>query len=49
MKDGNWGYIDSKGDTIINFEYKDANNFSEDLASVCKNGKYGYINKKEKL
>jgi hypothetical protein len=34
MKDGKWGYIDSKGNTAIQFQFKGAMPFSEGLAIV---------------
>lgn len=45
-KDGKWGYIDKKGNVVIDFIYEKANDFSEGLASVGKDGKAGYINAK---
>lgn len=45
-KDGKWGYIDKKGNVVIDFIYEKANDFSEGLASVEKDGKAGYINAK---
>ena len=40
-----FGYIDKSGKEVIPFEYDDADNFSEGLARVMKNGKCGYIDK----
>lgn len=52
-----WGYINTKGEVIIPFEYdggndanefgkmEDVGDFSEGLAYVCRNGKWGYIDK----
>ena len=45
-KDGKWGYIDKKGNVIIDFIYENAGDFSEGLAPVKKDGKAGYINTK---
>jgi len=40
-----YGYINEDYSIAIDFEYTDANSFSEDLALVKQFGKYGYINK----
>lgn len=45
-KDGKWGFIDKKGNVVIDFIYEYAGNFLEGLASVKKDGKAGYINAK---
>jgi hypothetical protein len=46
-KKGLYGFIDTDGEQIVPFIYKEANNFSEGLAVVQnKEGKYGYIDKK---
>ena len=43
-----WGYINRKGEYVINPQFEDANFFSEDgLARIMSgNGKIGYINRK---
>ncbi|MCS6955111.1 MAG: WG repeat-containing protein, partial [Candidatus Calescibacterium sp.] len=39
-----WGYVDSKGQYVINSQFEDAYNFSEGLALVkSADGKYGFI------
>ncbi len=44
--DGKWGYINSKGESVITPRYKDANFFYEGLACVkTTDGKIGYIDK----
>jgi len=45
-KDGYCGYIDSKGEVVIPFQYSSARAFREGLAAVESNGKWGFINKK---
>lgn len=45
-EDGLWGYINSKGEKIIEPRFYSASEFSEGLASVRSNGTYGYINLK---
>ena len=45
-KDGKWGYIDKKGNIVIDCVYEKAQDFSEGLAVVKKDGKCGYINNK---
>ncbi len=43
-KDGLYGYMDKKFNVAINPKYKEARNFSEDLAVVLlDNGNYSYI------
>lgn len=46
--DNFWGFINWKNEIIIPFEYSYASIFLEkyNLSQVCKNGKYGYINRK---
>lgn len=43
---GKWGYMNKKGDMVIDCLYESAGNFSEGLAVVKKDGKCGYINNK---
>ena len=49
--DGNYGFIDTRGNTIIPFKYEfvkhkySNKNFSEGLAIFEKNGKLGYLNR----
>ena len=45
-QNGKWGYIDKKGNTVIDCIYEDVKDFSEGLAVVKKDGKCGYINNK---
>lgn len=44
-----YGYINKKGEIIIEPKYDYAEEFSEDLAIVGTEGNLGYINKKGKL
>ena len=46
QKDGKLGYINTKGEQIIECKFDDACCFKEGLASVQKDGKWGYINTK---
>ena len=41
-----WGYINRKGEYIINPQFEDADFFIDGLAKIRSNGKTGYINKK---
>ena len=43
--EGNFGYIDSDGKTIIPYQFDMAAEFNNGLALILKNGKCGYINK----
>ncbi|MBS5810548.1 MAG: WG repeat-containing protein, partial [Campylobacter concisus] len=45
-KDGKWGYINTKGEQIIECKFDDTNYFNEGFAAVKKDGKWGYINTK---
>ncbi|MEK4029694.1 WG repeat-containing protein [Pseudobacillus sp. FSL P4-0506] len=49
-KDGRYGFINQKGQLMIPYLYKSAQNFSEGLAMVSKDGKhYGYIDTSGKV
>lgn len=41
---GNYGYINTSGDLIIQYQFDEANDFENGVARVKENGKYGYIN-----
>lgn len=47
QEDGLWGYMDCRGNVVVEPKYYSANNFSEGLALVRtsggQNGEYGYI------
>ena len=45
-KDGKRGYINTKGEQIIECKFDDARGFNEGFAEVKKDGKWGYINTK---
>ena len=40
-----WGYIDKSGKVVIEPQFDSADDFSEGLAKVKKDGKRGYIDK----
>ena len=42
-KDGLWGYINEKGELVIDYQYENAQSFSNGFAAVCENGLWGYI------
>ena len=50
LKDGEWGYINTKGEEVISCQYSNpyeeytSGAFHEGLAAVQKDGKWGYIN-----
>ena len=44
-RDGKWGFIDAKGQIVVEPAFEQVAYFSEDLAAVKVNGKYGYIDK----
>ena len=43
--DDKYGYINKKGDYVINPQFDAADSFSEGLAAVEDDDEYGYINK----
>lgn len=49
MKNGKYGYINIKGEEVIDFKYEEAENFINDIAAVKKDGGWGYIDKKGSL
>ena len=46
---GKWGFIDTTGKVVINFQYDEAWEFSSGRAAVRKGEKWGYIDKNGKL
>ena len=46
QKDYKYGYINTKGEQIVECKFDDACDFSEGFARVKKDGKWGYINTK---
>lgn len=42
--DNKWGFIDKKGNIVIEPQWDEAQSFSNGLAAISLNGKYGYIN-----
>lgn len=40
---GKWGYINNKGELVVQPDFDDAKSFSHGLAGVCKNGKWGIM------
>ena len=49
IKNGKFGFIDGKGNVVIEPKFDDVQDFSEDLALVSLNGKKGFIDKTGKL
>jgi len=47
-QDGKYGFINTKGEQVIECKFDEAWVFSEGLAAVKKDGKWGYINTKGK-
>ena len=45
-KDDKWGYINTKGEQIIECKFDDFDDFNEGFAAVKKDGKWEYINSK---
>jgi hypothetical protein len=49
VENGKIGYINVRGETVINSKYLEAGDFSEGLASFRINGQYGFINTKDEI
>ena len=47
--EGKAGFIDKKGNIVIQTQFEDVSNFHEGLAAVKKNNKWGFINKEGKI
>lgn len=43
--DGKWGFINEKGEIVIEPVYEECSDFSGGIAAVTRNGKHGFINK----
>lgn len=46
---GKWGFTNSKGELIIDYQYTNAKSFSDRLAAVQVDGKWGYVTKYNEL
>jgi hypothetical protein len=44
-KNGKWGFVDTQGNQVLDYQYEDADSFSKGLAPICINGVYEYIDK----
>lgn len=42
---GKWGFIDRLGNRVINLDYDDARDFSDGLAAVQKDSRWGFLSK----
>lgn len=42
---GKWGFVNTKGEIVIEAQYENAKSFSNGLAAICKDGKWGFIDK----
>lgn len=49
VENGKIGYINDRGETVINPKYLEAGEFSEGLAYFRINGQYGFINSKDEI
>ncbi len=49
MKDKKWGYINEKGEVVIDYQFKDAELFSDEGLAPVKEKKWGFIDKSGKL
>lgn len=47
--DEKWGFVDQKGNLVIDYQYEDAQSFKNGFAAVCVGGKWGYIDEKNNL
>lgn len=46
---GKWGFINRKGEIVIDYKYKDTKDFSEGLAPIKVRGKWGFIDEKNNI
>ena len=46
---GKWGFVDAKGNVVIEPQYEAARSFSNGFAAVKSNGKWGFIDTKGKM
>ena len=44
-EEGKWGFIDKKGDLVIEPQFDQVGLFSHELANVCLNENWGFIDK----
>lgn len=42
---GKWGYLNNRGEQVIDYKFEKAHSFGEGLALVYEEGKWGYIDK----
>jgi hypothetical protein len=49
ISNNKWGFINIKGEVVIDPQYDDVGDFHEGLAMVCKDNKFGFINNKGKI
>lgn len=42
-RDGKWGYVNEKGEVVIDCQFEDARSFQNGYAAVYQDGKWGYI------
>lgn len=42
-KDGKWGFVNTDGELVLDYQYEDAQSFQNGFAAVCISGKWGYI------
>jgi len=47
--EGKWGFIDTKGDIVINAQFEAVGSFNDGYAIIIQNGKRGFINKEGKI
>ncbi len=40
---GKWGFVNTKGETVIEPSFENAKSFSNGIAAVCSDGKWGFI------
>ena len=48
-KDKKWGFVDTDGKLVIDYQYDDALSFENGYAAVCKNNLWGYIDVDDNL
>ncbi len=48
-KDGKWGFIDTNGEVMIDYQFEDALSFGQHLAAVKRDGLWGYVSLRGKV
>lgn len=42
-RSGKWGFVDTSGELVIDYQFDDAQSFQNGFAAVCVDGRWGYV------